>query len=436
LNKKLYFIFSSIISIITIGFIFSGCETADSNINDYSSAVLVNVVDLDSDGECGKEGGFAIYTGLDDDGDGLLLENEYSQKDPKILCNGKQSLIESVEKRYLTDSEQEDFYERCGEQGGAIFKFGLDENSNGYIDGEEHYELEFVCSGSNGKNGVTFDKPKDKIENGKKIGYTLTFHNEGTAYNIDIDNGKDGQNGKDGITPIVKLEQLDGKDENGLCANKGGVAISVNNEEPLPICNGRDDDDVVSNLKLDYNSSNHLSLINQDSGKIISQVVLAEKRIEVIPIPEGNSTCPYKGYQFIEKQDTNEDGIISDNERIESKIICNPDPKSLSNTPPEVTKVEFKDSNKTILFSFNEPMNPATINNSTVFVECNNSAVYGAVTDVNYNYERSDIIDYNLTIVQKDDADNFSTGCKFIITKYVEDINGTNLVENNVTNFK
>jgi hypothetical protein len=420
----------------------SGCDTADSNINSSDSEPLLNIYEYRPSStnsttlseavkesitkRCGDAGGLAIYTGFDENSDGQLLEDEYSSNSPRVLCNGKETIIDLVENGQLTDSERLTYESQCP-TGGAIFRIGIDDNDDNQLDGSEHYSTEFVCDGV---DGSTLSIEKEFINS-----YTdkLVISSNTLQQDIEIEI-------EDGVTPTITTVDIPRVGEagyNGLCFGFGGQKIIVSVKETtteVPICNGtdgKDADDALTSLKLDYNSSaGSLSLLNGENS-LNSVTLPKEQSVQLTKVNSG-SLCQFGGLTLQNWLDVDGDGTVDGNEELgEESTLCNP--SELNATAPTVTAVNITNPQE-ITFSFSEPINPATLNSSTVFLDCNSSNIFSRV---NFDYTASTVTDFNLTTDNNSTPLDYNTsGCKFVITDYIEDINGTRLAETNVTNLR
>jgi hypothetical protein len=434
----------------------SGCDTADSNINSSDAEPLLNIYEYREGGtsslnlnesvkkaisdKCGETtGGLAIYTGFDENSDGQLLEDEYSNSSPRILCNGKESVIETVTRSELDDNVQEKFDEEC-RFGGVIFRVGIDENGDGdlkdeLLENEEAYShIEWVCKGEDGTDGVDGTVLTKSAEtndaNGIPNGYELTFTTDGKEQVFEI---------RDGVTPVINSEVIAGDQNDEGCFGVGGKRITVvtgDKESSTVICNGangKDAEDTILNLSLGYDSSTgKVYLKSGDTNITDSAITLAtEQSVQLSKVNSG-VVCQFGGLTLQNWLDADGDGVVDGNEELgEEHTLCNP--SELNATAPVVKEVNITNP-ANISFSFSEPINPATVHNSTVFLDCNNSNL---LSRVNYSYTASAITDFNLiTDNNSTPLDYNSSGCKFVITNYIEDINGTRLAETNVTNLQ
>jgi|GEM_PF-3840293 len=418
--------------------IFSGCETSDSNINSVDAEPIIEMfeyrpnseptgTDLTKEikddilNECGNVGGVAIYTGFDEDKNGVLGQEEYSKNSPKLICNGKNSLIDV--------KEANSFNSKCKNYGVVITSY-IDVNTNGILD--EDIDLtqksEELCEGEDGSSGTTITEGKALIDGyGNTIGQELIFKTgDKEEFRVEV---------KNGVTPTITTSTISGDKVDEPCYEVGGQTITVEADEKteeIVVCNGKNADDLVSKLSLDFNSTtNEMKLLN-DTTELSKITLQKEQSIQLSVISEGNETCYYGGTLFQKWLDVDGDGNIDGNEELsEPTVICNAVEKTPSK--PTITAINITDP-QNISFSFSEAMNPATVNESTVFIDCNNSYVYSRI---NFHYMASTITDFNLTTDNNSTQLDYNTsGCQFVITDYVEDINGTRLADKNVTNLQ
>jgi len=95
-------------------------------------------------------------------------------------------------------------------------------------------------------------------------------------------------------------------------------------------------------------------------------------------------------------------------------------------TAPKLNSILLADNNLSIDFNFSIPMNPATINPTTAFIECNDSRIFSYI---DFNYSNSSPKAFSLFY----DLEAGDYSCKFSVLKYVEDLNGTKMKDNNFT---
>ena len=113
-----------------------GCSGSDGKAGASS---LVAVETLDADKDC-PAGGTVVRTGVDQNGDGELSEDEVTGE--QILCNAAPELVS-------TESEPEG--DNCV-AGGTAFHTGIDENGNRKLDEDEIDHTAYVCNGVPGQN--------------------------------------------------------------------------------------------------------------------------------------------------------------------------------------------------------------------------------------------------------------------------------------------
>ncbi|MBU1241701.1 hypothetical protein KJ612_00715, partial [Myxococcota bacterium] len=105
--------------------------------NGVDSRTLVRVLEESPGVNC-AEGGQRIETGADDDADGVLDDGEVDEV--SYVCNG------ATGQSSLIRSDAEPAGEHCGE-GGTAISSGLDDNGNGVLDDDEIDQTEYVCNG-------------------------------------------------------------------------------------------------------------------------------------------------------------------------------------------------------------------------------------------------------------------------------------------------
>ena len=137
-HQNLLFLYLIIFSIL-------GCEGPEGKIGPDGKNSLVNIVEEPLGSNCAN-GGLKIETGIDKDANNLLSPDEISQT--KYICksdNGKSSLINVYSEPKGTT---------CA-NGGIKIEFGVDNNRNNILDGNEVTQTKFICNGIDGIPSLT-----------------------------------------------------------------------------------------------------------------------------------------------------------------------------------------------------------------------------------------------------------------------------------------
>ena len=399
-------------------------QKADKNDKDVQALIEQKCI---TDGE--NLGGIGFYVGRDVDGDGQLSETE--RVGPEIVCNSKYLTINVEYTKYYSLLEMFD-----GKDTKRLFfpipnitkvLKGDDEQcpNGGYkfeIIDEQKAREDFACKEDNGLN------------NGETCINNSDYNN--SKYNLSVEpvyicNGIDG---KDGDTPEIEWIEgnisLGGETDNAKCQVTGGIKVTLHGDERY-ICNGKDGS-LSKDLNLTIKSNGDEVYIYdiKDQNKPISEPISPEFYTKTEVKKFNSDQCP-SGYEKIviyKYVDSDLDGY-DDDEVISSNSFCAL-PTS-SEIPASVTKSGIKDINSSLIgveFLFSKLINPLTINNTTVLLQCN-----GVFIDaVDFNYSKS--IDQEgalafTAIYNKDDVyqDNTDMNCSFGISRFVEDIYGYDL---------
>ncbi|VAX27189.1 hypothetical protein MNBD_NITROSPIRAE02-1162, partial [hydrothermal vent metagenome] len=199
---------------VLLVFIFAGCGKPgdDTNVTDRSVAVATSAV---APGDECPNGGIAIDTGIDENGNGKLDPSEVDNT--QIVCNGTDGADGLLSLISISDEPAGD---NCTE-GGVKIEAGLDENNNAVLDPEEVDQTRYVCDGTDGTNG------------------------------------SDGESGSDGLSTLISVSQEPEGDnctnggikiEAGLDDDRDGILDSVEVDDTEFVCNGLDGTGSLSSL--------------------------------------------------------------------------------------------------------------------------------------------------------------------------------------------
>jgi hypothetical protein len=462
--------------LLSIPIIILGCGESSSNIQG-SNSQLIRIVDnkyTDSNEtvefikeKCGIGGGLAILKGTDLNGNNQLdLENrdEVDLNTSQLICNGQDSIVTDVLNSNLSkDKYQTELESKCGANGGAVLVHGYDGDGDGKlmianIEGTNKYLVE----GTKSKDVVDEIYKYSILCNSKDLYFQLNDANN--TFTVISGNHQETMTIKDGFSPIITVLEANKSNE---CNETGGFSITEEDNKTTSICNGE------SPIVLDMNSSQ----VSESCGSVgstkgyfiidingtkypvcqpasLESVALgktADGNLTVVgsqlsvQIPKettiftdiNDSQCSNGAIKVTSFIDYNLNNIIdinlsSETSSAKNYFFCKLG-VAVQPTKPKVTAVYlYKDNkstdlNKSLDFNFSLGMNPATINSSTVWLECNNSRVSGYV-DFNISDQNPKHFQYVHEL-----EDNMSYVCSFTLFKYIEDLNGIRLAENNIT---
>lgn len=407
-------------------------QKADPNDKDVQALIDKKCI---TDGE--NLGGIGFYVGRDVDGDGQLSETE--RVGPEIVCNSKYLTINVEYTKYYSALEVFD-----GKDTKRLFfpipyiEKILKDNRNeqcpngGYkfeIIDEKMARTDFTCREDYGLNSNETCINNSDYNNSK--------------YNLSVEpmyicNGIDG---KDGETPQIELIEgnisLNGSNDNSKCEVTGGIKVSLNGNDKY-ICNGKDGS-LSKDLNLTIKSNGNGVYIYdiKDQNKPISEPLSQEFYTNLEVKKFNSSECP-SGYEKVviyKYIDSDLDGYDEDEVETSRSFCVLP---TSSEIPASVTKSGIRDINDSLIgveFTFNKLINPLTINNDTVLLQCNSIFVDA----VDFNYSKSidrDGASQFTAIYNKDEVyqDRNQTNCSFGISRFVEDIYGRDLNNTYKTN--
>ncbi len=187
-----------------------------------------------NENEVCPQGGLAIASGQDINGNGILEDNEISKTD--FLCHGEDGADGSQGLSALLQTEDISNTEFCPE-GGIAISSGLDINNNSTLDKFEITSTQYLChgtAGSDGQNGLNALIQSKTIEAGAVCAAggiqistgidsnndTILSPEEVTATEL-LCHGVDGEDGQDGVQALISSESFSA---NATCP-AGGIAI-------------------------------------------------------------------------------------------------------------------------------------------------------------------------------------------------------------------
>lgn len=193
-------------------------------LNGYSSLIVV----LEDNSVC-PTGGMKVETGLDVNEDGVLNPSEVTST--TYICNGQDGTNgtngsdgqdgqdgqdgSDANSNFIFTSEvvSGDF---CNSDGGVLFSYGFDTNTNGQLDPSEVVNTALVCDGSDGETGATGSQG-DSGQDGAD--------GQDGSNGSDGQDGQNGSNGADGSNGYNALVSIDYVEEGELC-EFGGISVS------------------------------------------------------------------------------------------------------------------------------------------------------------------------------------------------------------------
>lgn len=193
-------------------------------------------------------GGVKIEVGIDDDDDHVLAPSEVdsttTQCSSVLIVDGLTTLVDTVP----ATSAQCAF-------GGVVLRSGLDDNRNGTLESAEFDEVETICNGANGYDGVTrsdaYTGNQCVSGSGFKITSGLDLNRNGvldpaevrtTSY---VCHGDEGTNGLSSLVRTTDAGNACGvyggvKIESGLDDNRDGALGWSEVDSTAYVCNGYD----------------------------------------------------------------------------------------------------------------------------------------------------------------------------------------------------
>ena len=221
--------------------------------NGEDGRMLVRVSKEPAGANCAS-GGTRIESGLDADGDGELAAGEVT--DTQFACDGEDGQTS------LIRSDAEPAGEHCGE-GGTRVSSGLDDNGNGVLDDDEIDQTEYVCNGlpGSGMNSLVSVLEEAAGPNCAHGGFGLR---SGLDVNGDflLQPGEVQStvyvcNGADGLTSLIRRED---EPAGGNCPHGGQAVLTgvdsdgngylddMEAQSTSFVCHGADGSNGVSNL--------------------------------------------------------------------------------------------------------------------------------------------------------------------------------------------
>ncbi len=263
--------FLYVIAVLLV-FVLAGCGRPgpgnDTSVTDRSVAVKTSGV---APGDECPNGGIAIDTGIDENGNGTLDPSEVDNT--QILCNGADGADGLLSLISINDEPSGD---NCTE-GGLKIEAGIDENSNGILDPEEVKETRYVCDGTDGTNG------------------------------------SDGEAGSDGLSTLISVSREPEGDnctnggikiEAGLDNNRDGILDTKEVDDTAYVCNGTGDGSAIFTyrvggtvsglsgaLTLQFNGGEELDVTANGSFAFATRLGSGLSYSVIVATQPSNQTC-------------------------------------------------------------------------------------------------------------------------------------------------
>jgi hypothetical protein len=472
----------SSIAILLLALLFVGCqEDATTNITTGSYGTPMTAL-VSSDraskftdfnasdfiyNECGRDGGYAIVTGYDKNGDKFLsVKYEYDEVDKnatQAICNGTDgldgddgidTLVGQIALEEFGAVKQVEFetilYQTCGFDiseengtlyGGVVLSVGKDIDSDGELDIDEVQKFTALCGSRNlyidfqeNKEGATLtivngdaNAESVTIKHGQSPEvYDADLNGTGCVTIIDVDDVN--HTVCDG-TSVSVIKILEGNQTH--CEGVGGMyIIDEPNDTSYSICNGKSVSDVQMDIKVSSNGGLYLSSSKagdlNESAPTVQLPEIPDRETTVVEEIDAGDLCRYGGLRIHSFMDTNENGTYdsgTDGAEIVTTVCSYGEPDQT------LTVTVGTPNDNSIPFTFSEPMNPTTVNESSVILQCEGNFVMGYIS---YSFSSAEVRVFNF-VADRTWADypaDFDTSCELLIRKEVEALDGTQMSSN------
>jgi hypothetical protein len=204
---------------------------------------LINI-SVETTGSNCVNGGLKIETGLDNNFNGILENNEV--QNTRYVCNGING------NNSLTTAVKEPAGTNC-ENGGIRINSGLDLNRNSALEENEITSTAYICNGINGNTSLTRTTNENSGGNcgngGLKIDYGLDLNKDGILNDNEVKYTTYSCNGLNGNLSLVNITD----ESKGFICENGGIkiesGIDLNNNKTLEnvevqmtkyVCNGNE----------------------------------------------------------------------------------------------------------------------------------------------------------------------------------------------------
>jgi len=466
--------------LLIISLVFSSCNESTSNVDlesnsnkgsSYGLLRQVSYLNAKSDekdildaikNKClSEESGLAILSGDDTDLDGLL---EYSEAETtSILCNGTNGQIVADTSEIFKDK----IFEQCNNYNGLAFSVAFDSNHDNQLDAKEITADNFrvICETKNAMFSIKHNNINGystlEIKSGTST-ETMNFYYPIMEQIPQSDTSRcNGQGGIDILlygdnednlsNPVIKIDHkticngsnpivtpIEGnitlaKDDNNTnekCQITGGFEINITKFPPSYVCNGKE-----GTFKQELNltiqkKDNKLYIYNNNESVGESLDILIPNKT-YIKKKSSTNVCPFGELNISTYVDSNLNDKPEFAEIKSSEIICSAE--KVSGLALKVSSAILKkDTNLTIDFKFNRPINQLSVNNNSVLFVCSSQSEKNIdvpiIIDFKINMNTDGVQDFNLTYSKAilpqptNDVD-----CQLKISKFVEDTNGVSM---------
>ncbi|MEC4685650.1 MAG: Ig-like domain-containing protein [Nitrospirota bacterium] len=302
--------------VVLLIFMFAGCGGSGNDTTVTDRSVVVKTSGVAPGDEC-SNGGIAIDTGIDENGNGILDSSEVDNT--QIVCNGTDGSDGLLSLISISDEPSGD---NCTD-GGVKIEAGLDENNNAILDSEEVDETRYVCDGTDGTNGsdggsgsdglstlisVSQEPEGDNCTNGGiKIEAGLDDNSDGILSTEEVDDTAFVCNGVDGTDSLSSLISVSDEPPGANCTN-GGIKIDTGLDDNL--------DGVLDTAEVDSTTYLCTGTGTGDGTNGLNSLVSVSSE------PSG-ANCTNGGIRIDTGLDDNRDGVLAPDEVDDTAYVCN-----------------------------------------------------------------------------------------------------------------
>jgi hypothetical protein len=318
----------------------------------------------ESAGENCPAGGHRIDVGLDENGNGLLDENEVTST--FYVCDGVQGSTGQDGYTPLVDVSEVDPGALC-EAGGQRIVNAMDLNRNGEIDEDEITSTRYVCNGVDGQTTLIRLTPEPAGEycpaGGQRMSKGVDTNRNGELDTDEITSTTYVCDGVDGAQTLVLVtaeaagancESAGQRVDTGLDTNRNGVLDQDEITGTSYICNGNEGQVGLTNLVRITSEPGGASCVsggqridngldtNRNGVLEASEITATSYVCNGTPGEDGSDgspalirltelsyteNCLYGGTQIDTGLDANQNGVLDDGEITQTALICNGPPK-------------------------------------------------------------------------------------------------------------
>ncbi|HZH14117.1 MAG TPA: hypothetical protein VE057_07125 [Archangium sp.] len=253
------------------------------------------------------QGGTALQTGLDDNGDGSLNDDEVEQT--SYVCSGSGSQQGGMS---LVKLMPEAAGARCASGGTAVLS-GLDTNADGLQGESEVTHTQFLCNGEYEKKGNTYlmkmlseAAGRNCPQGGTTVLGGIDVNVNGQLESTEVTTTQYVCNGSTGTSGTEALVRLDAAPANANCG-QGGTAVKsgfdADGDGTLGITEVTNTTFVCNGLTETFDPNRGEALVRLDTE------------------PAG-ANCAYGGTAVKSGFDSNGDGTLSDSEVTTTQLVC------------------------------------------------------------------------------------------------------------------